>query len=103
MRSTKSVAGLVSALIASVFFMAFGGTASATTVTPAESWTAEGFREIAFVNSATVLVLPFKIENFASQALCTAALIAQNSLVPGANLKGYGTSQKVIAECEQVK
>lgn len=84
-------------LIAAAYFVA---PAHATLPLP-QIWVADGVREVAFSNDAVVKLLPFKVDNFDSQARCESFIDAQNTLVMDKNLKGYPTTQKVIAVCSQ--
>ncbi len=81
-----------------LMFVVFQANAHATLV---PSWVADGVREVAFANSATVLVLPVKVEGFSTSELCQAYIDEQNDLELGNNLKGYPTTGKVIAACSQ--
>lgn len=85
--------------LAALVFVVFQGNANALSLP--QLWVADGYREVSAANNVVITYLPFKAENFDSQARCESYIDAQNLIVPGQNIKGYAGKQRVVADCAQ--
>ncbi|MBY0484597.1 hypothetical protein [Nitrosomonas sp.] len=67
----------------------------------AESWVANGVRQIAASNTSAVQVLPVSENGFASEALCEQFIADQNGLALANNVKGAKMTNHVDATCSK--
>ncbi len=68
----------------------------------AESWVADGVRQVSASNSSIVTVLPFNASGFATQGLCLDYIADQNTLDLSKNTKGYAMTNKANGKCSKV-
>lgn len=85
--------------LAALVFVVFQGNANAINLP--QFWVADGYREVSATNTAGITYMPFKADNFDSQARCESFLDEQNAIAAGRNIKGYAGTQRVVAACSQ--